>query len=189
MTFTSVCGLEALLAHCWALKKMGPLKVRVYVLGCLEIYSSVLTPLIPPNLARKDRRQFSAIEGALLAWDFELKDEQGKTLALIDRNFQGNLHWGGCFCGELVVGLGVCRFSHPCVPQPVRRIQHHLHLTARVSPLSQPPLSQTRMQVLEKSCSRMPGGTPSTLATVPWKLPSSCPPPSTPSTRSGRRHR
>jgi hypothetical protein len=36
-----------------------------------------------------DRRQFAYIEGGFLAWDFELKDGEGKTLALIDRNFQG----------------------------------------------------------------------------------------------------
>lgn len=35
------------------------------------------------------RRQFAAIEGGLLAWDFELRDQAGQTLALIDRNFQG----------------------------------------------------------------------------------------------------
>ncbi|RMZ52650.1 hypothetical protein APUTEX25_000769 [Auxenochlorella protothecoides] len=34
-------------------------------------------------------RQFSAIGGGFLAWDFELKDEAGNTMALIDRNFQG----------------------------------------------------------------------------------------------------
>eukprot|EP00197_Chlamydomonas_leiostraca_P013131 CAMPEP_0202872482 /NCGR_PEP_ID=MMETSP1391-20130828/21300_1 /ASSEMBLY_ACC=CAM_ASM_000867 /TAXON_ID=1034604 /ORGANISM="Chlamydomonas leiostraca, Strain SAG 11-49" /LENGTH=518 /DNA_ID=CAMNT_0049553531 /DNA_START=71 /DNA_END=1624 /DNA_ORIENTATION=+ len=34
-------------------------------------------------------RQFAAISGTFLAWEFELKDEKGGTLALIDRNFQG----------------------------------------------------------------------------------------------------
>ncbi|KAL4451629.1 hypothetical protein ABPG75_007291 [Micractinium tetrahymenae] len=36
-----------------------------------------------------NRRQFAAVQGGLLAWDFELKDERGGTLALIDRNFSG----------------------------------------------------------------------------------------------------
>lgn len=36
-----------------------------------------------------DRRQFAAITGSFLAWEFELKDAQGGTLALIDRNFLG----------------------------------------------------------------------------------------------------
>ncbi|PSC69495.1 Altered inheritance rate of mitochondria 25 [Micractinium conductrix] len=36
-----------------------------------------------------DKRQFAAVQGGLLAWDFELKDEEGGTLALIDRNFSG----------------------------------------------------------------------------------------------------
>jgi hypothetical protein len=38
---------------------------------------------------RAERRQFAAVQGGLLAWDFELKDESGATLALIDRNFSG----------------------------------------------------------------------------------------------------
>lgn len=38
---------------------------------------------------RAERRQFAAVQGGLLAWDFELKDESGGTLALIDRNFSG----------------------------------------------------------------------------------------------------
>ncbi|KAL4856200.1 putative AAA domain-containing protein [Chlorella vulgaris] len=36
-----------------------------------------------------ERRQFAAVQGGLLAWDFELKDDSGGTLALIDRNFSG----------------------------------------------------------------------------------------------------
>ncbi|KAL4433405.1 hypothetical protein ABPG77_010258 [Micractinium sp. CCAP 211/92] len=36
-----------------------------------------------------NRRQFAAVQGGLLAWDFELKDDRGGTLALIDRNFSG----------------------------------------------------------------------------------------------------
>lgn len=35
------------------------------------------------------RRQYAKISGPLLAWEFELTDDQGRTLALIDRNFQG----------------------------------------------------------------------------------------------------
>jgi hypothetical protein len=34
------------------------------------------------------KKQFAAISGTFLAWEFELKDETGGTLALIDRNFQ-----------------------------------------------------------------------------------------------------
>jgi hypothetical protein len=34
------------------------------------------------------------VQGGLLAWDFELKDDNGGTLALIDRNFSGEgLPW------------------------------------------------------------------------------------------------
>jgi uncharacterized protein YxjI len=35
------------------------------------------------------QQQYARISGPLLAWEFELTDDQGKTLALIDRNFQG----------------------------------------------------------------------------------------------------
>ena len=35
------------------------------------------------------KRQFAAIEGGFLAWEFALRDATGGTLALIDRNFQG----------------------------------------------------------------------------------------------------
>jgi len=35
------------------------------------------------------KRQFASITGSFLAWEFELKDEHGGTLALIDRNFLG----------------------------------------------------------------------------------------------------
>lgn len=31
------------------------------------------------------KKQFAAIDGPLLAWEFELKDANGNTLALIDR--------------------------------------------------------------------------------------------------------
>lgn len=36
-----------------------------------------------------DKTQFASISGTFLAWEFELKDSEGQTLALIDRNFQG----------------------------------------------------------------------------------------------------
>lgn len=36
-----------------------------------------------------NKEQFARIEGNFLAWEFELKNEKGGTLALIDRNFQG----------------------------------------------------------------------------------------------------
>ena len=37
---------------------------------------------LPPPAGK---RQFAAVGGGLLAWDFELKDERGCALALIDR--------------------------------------------------------------------------------------------------------
>ncbi|GAX76018.1 hypothetical protein CEUSTIGMA_g3461.t1 [Chlamydomonas eustigma] len=36
-----------------------------------------------------NKKQFASITGNFLAWEFELKDERGGTLGLIDRNFQG----------------------------------------------------------------------------------------------------
>ena len=36
-----------------------------------------------------EKKQFAAIKGNFLAWEFELKDDKGGTLGLIDRNFQG----------------------------------------------------------------------------------------------------
>jgi uncharacterized protein YxjI len=36
-----------------------------------------------------DQKQFAAVDSPLLAWEFELKDQHGDTLALIDRNFSG----------------------------------------------------------------------------------------------------
>lgn len=32
------------------------------------------------------KRQFAAIDGGFLAWEFELKDGSGNTLALVDRS-------------------------------------------------------------------------------------------------------
>lgn len=41
------------------------------------------------DLYDADRRQFASIRAGFLAWDFSLQDEDGGTLAVIDRNFQG----------------------------------------------------------------------------------------------------
>jgi uncharacterized protein YxjI len=53
-------------------------------------------------------RQFAAVDAGLLAWEFELKDEAGGTLALIDRNFVG-------FGKELLTDAGkyVVHFGSP----------------------------------------------------------------------------
>lgn len=70
------------------------------------------------------RRQFAAIDGPFLAWEFELKDAAGNTLALIDRRahtlgmcggwFGG---WGGVKTGVLCASL-FCAGS--CLPDPER---------------------------------------------------------------------
>jgi len=36
-----------------------------------------------------NQKQFAAVDAPLLAWEFEMKDQHGDTLALIDRNFSG----------------------------------------------------------------------------------------------------
>jgi hypothetical protein len=51
--------------------------------------NQAVIPLLALPLCCAGKRQFAAVQGGLLAWDFELKDEQGGTLALIDRNFYG----------------------------------------------------------------------------------------------------
>ena len=48
------------------------------------------------------RAQFAAIREAPLAWGFELKDEAGRALAMIDRNFSG-------FGIELLTDAGAAR--------------------------------------------------------------------------------
>uniref|UniRef100_A0A383V788 Phospholipid scramblase n=1 Tax=Tetradesmus obliquus TaxID=3088 RepID=A0A383V788_TETOB len=52
------------------------------------------------------RRQFAAINGGFLAWEFELKDGQGNTLALIDRNFLGFAKEIFTDAGKYVVHFG-----------------------------------------------------------------------------------
>jgi hypothetical protein len=42
------------------------------------------------------RRQFAAISGGFLAWEFELKDAQDNTLALIDRCVCNGLRCRAC---------------------------------------------------------------------------------------------
>jgi len=36
-----------------------------------------------------NKKQFASITGSFLAWEFELKDDEGRSLAFIDRNFMG----------------------------------------------------------------------------------------------------
>ncbi|KAF6252183.1 Scramblase-domain-containing protein [Scenedesmus sp. NREL 46B-D3] len=52
------------------------------------------------------RRQFAAISGGFLAWEFELKDAQNNTLALIDRNFLGFAKEIFTDAGKYVVHFG-----------------------------------------------------------------------------------
>lgn len=56
---------------------------------CLACTACGCTPSVRRNYDLYiGKRQFAAISGNFLAWEFELKDEKGGTLALIDRNFQ-----------------------------------------------------------------------------------------------------
>ncbi|KAG2502141.1 hypothetical protein HYH03_000629 [Edaphochlamys debaryana] len=52
------------------------------------------------------KSQFAAITGTFLAWEFELKDSQGATLALVDRNFQGFAKEIFTDAGKYVVHFG-----------------------------------------------------------------------------------
>eukprot|EP00879_Flechtneria_rotunda_P017867 GHRR01018727.1.p1 GENE.GHRR01018727.1~~GHRR01018727.1.p1 ORF type:complete len:463 (+),score=113.14 GHRR01018727.1:109-1497(+) len=53
-----------------------------------------------------NRRQFAAINGGFLAWEFELKDREGNTLALVDRNFLGFAKEIFTDAGKYVVHFG-----------------------------------------------------------------------------------
>lgn len=58
--------------------------------------ANVVAPCLHVSTLRRnydlylDKQQFATISGNFLAWEFELKDAQGGTLALLDRNFQVN---------------------------------------------------------------------------------------------------
>ena len=74
-----------------------------------------------------NRNQFGEIKGNFLAWEFEITDEEGGTLALIDRNFAGFgielftdagkyvIHFGGPRKAELGAGdaVGVPQLGSP----------------------------------------------------------------------------
>ncbi|GAA5910617.1 hypothetical protein JCM6882_001041 [Rhodosporidiobolus microsporus] len=55
---------------------------------------------------RDDFEQFARYDGSLLAWDFEAKDEEGRTIGSVNRNFSG-------FARELFTDTGayVCSFE------------------------------------------------------------------------------
>ncbi|GIL85623.1 hypothetical protein Vretifemale_14159 [Volvox reticuliferus] len=53
-----------------------------------------------------NKSQFAAISGNFLAWEFELKDAQGGTLALVDRNFSGFAREIFTDAGKYVVHFG-----------------------------------------------------------------------------------
>ncbi|GLI70231.1 hypothetical protein VaNZ11_015080 [Volvox africanus] len=53
-----------------------------------------------------DKSQFAAISGNFLAWEFELKDAKGATLALVDRNFSGFAREIFTDAGKYVVHFG-----------------------------------------------------------------------------------
>ena len=53
------------------------------------------------------KKQFASITGSFLAWEFELKNENGGTLALIDRNFQGFAKELFTDAGKYVIHFGL----------------------------------------------------------------------------------
>jgi uncharacterized protein YxjI len=53
------------------------------------------------------REQYATISGPLLAWEFQLSDARGRTLALIDRNFQGFAKELFTDAGKYVVHFGL----------------------------------------------------------------------------------
>ena len=55
-----------------------------------KIIACIIFLFIPNSfhsLCRRRQKQFAAIRGGLLAWDFRVNDEQGAPLAAINRNF------------------------------------------------------------------------------------------------------
>ena len=76
------------------------------------------------------QRQFAAVDGGFLAWEFELKDERGETLALIDRNFSGfgkelftdagryAIHFGGSPLEAAQQIRNAIEAAHPDRPAP-----------------------------------------------------------------------
>lgn len=85
------------------------------------------------------KSQFGEIKGNFLAWEFEITDERGGTLALIDRNFSGFgielftdagryvIHFGGRSGGELGVAGGsdsIGHGGHGAIPQGSPQLSH-----------------------------------------------------------------
>lgn len=156
------------------------------------------SPLRTPP--RADKRQFAAVQGGLLAWDFELKDEEGGTLALIDRNFSGgcrgvNQRWGFLAChhtqsevmkwdlraGERRCSKGLARGVAPRAARCIAGRQHMLCVRHPKpvgpfgsSPQRHKPLHHV-LHVSERSSSPMPEGCDS-LFGLPSTLPAPCMP-------------
>lgn len=66
-------------------------------------FSTNVKQMLYDNICRRNydlymnKTQFASISGNFLAWEFELKDQHGGTLALVDRNFQVGQETAGCF--------------------------------------------------------------------------------------------
>ncbi|KXZ45777.1 hypothetical protein GPECTOR_50g570 [Gonium pectorale] len=83
-----------------------------------------------------DKSQFAAISGTFLAWEFELKDSAGGTLALVDRNFQG-------FAKELFTDAGkyVIHFGYQGA-----QLQQHMEQQAQAQLQAQQQQQQHQQQ-------------------------------------------
>jgi len=58
-------------------------------------------PLYRKYALFRDKQQFAAIQGMMLAWEFELRDNAGGLLALVDRNFSVRARAGEGRAGEI----------------------------------------------------------------------------------------
>lgn len=95
-----------------------------------------------------NKRQFARIDGGLLAWEFELLDEKGNTVALIDRNFSG---FGKEFftdAGKYVVHFGekpVLAAKH------LQNAIHAAHPNERIPPITSLTKIRTNADVIPTS--------------------------------------
>jgi uncharacterized protein YxjI len=88
-----------------------------------------------------DKRQFAAIDGGFLAWEFELKEAGGNTLALIDRY----VHQHECFAGWPLLSTYICSCVAPDTPC--------LHAASwHLSTASTPKIAQLAPMFLDNPC-------------------------------------
>mmetsp|Transcript_6526 Transcript_6526/g.18209 ORF Transcript_6526/g.18209 Transcript_6526/m.18209 type:complete len:414 (-) Transcript_6526:288-1529(-) len=108
-----------------------------------------------------DKRQFASITGSFLAWEFELKDENGGTLALIDRNFLGFGREIFTDAGKYVIHFGM----PPDTAADQATVSRHALIEKQASP-SESSVPVTALAKLRTDVSVIPTQTGDQLAVV-----------------------